>query len=52
VFEEIAENLWALGERDEARPYFAKAVQELRKDAEFMKSEAARLESLAQRASP
>jgi tetratricopeptide (TPR) repeat protein len=52
VFEEIAENLWALGDRDEARPYFAKAVQELRKDAWFVKNEAARLESLASRAAP
>jgi tetratricopeptide (TPR) repeat protein len=50
VFEEIAENLWALGERDEARPYFAKAIEELSKDAGFVKNEAARLESLASRA--
>jgi len=30
VFEEIAENLAALGQADEARPYFAKAAAELR----------------------
>jgi tetratricopeptide (TPR) repeat protein len=50
VYEEIAENLWALGNSEEARPYFAKAVEELRKDDWFVKHEAARFESLAQRA--
>lgn len=50
VFEEIAENLWALGKHEEARPYFAKAVAELGKDEGFVKNEAQRFESLRTRA--
>jgi tetratricopeptide (TPR) repeat protein len=50
VFEEIAENLAALGKPDEAKPYFGKAVAELRKDEWFMKNEAARLSKLISRA--
>jgi tetratricopeptide (TPR) repeat protein len=50
VYEEIAENMWALGKLAEARPYFAKAVEELRKDDGFVKHDAARFESLVQRA--
>ena len=50
VFEEIAENLWALGKHDEARPYFDKAVTELGKDEGFVKREAERFESLRTRA--
>jgi len=49
VFEEIAENLAALGKMDEARPYFEKAFEELRKDEWFMKNEAARLANLKAR---
>jgi len=43
VYEEIAENLIALGKPDEARPYFSKAVAELSKDEWFVKNEAVRL---------
>jgi tetratricopeptide (TPR) repeat protein len=50
VFEEIAENLAALGKSDEAKPYFGKAVAELRKDDWFVKNEAARLANLISRA--
>jgi tetratricopeptide (TPR) repeat protein len=50
VFEEIAENLAALGKSDEAKPYFGKAVTELRKDDWFVKNEAARLANLMSRA--
>ena len=50
VFEEIAENLWSLGEHPEARTYFAKAVDELGKDDWFVKNEAKRFESLVERA--
>ncbi len=46
VFEEIAENLAALGKLDEAKPYFGKAITELRKDDWFVKNEAARLTNL------
>ncbi len=46
VFEEIAENLAALGRMDEARPYFEKAFVELGKDEWFAKNEAARLAAL------
>jgi tetratricopeptide (TPR) repeat protein len=44
VFEEIAENLAALGRMDEARPYFGKAAEELGKDGWFVENETARLE--------
>lgn len=50
VFEEIAENLSALDRLDEARPYFAKAADELSKDAWFVENEAERLASLRERA--
>jgi tetratricopeptide (TPR) repeat protein len=46
VFEEIAENLAALGKLEEARPYFSRAVDELSKDAWFVQHEAARLAKL------
>jgi tetratricopeptide (TPR) repeat protein len=49
VFEEIAENLAALGKMDAAKPYFRKAVAELRKDDWFVKNEAARLANLIAR---
>jgi len=49
VFEEIAENLAALHREAEARPYFARAADELGKDPQFVKTEAARLESLRAR---
>ncbi|HYF64043.1 MAG TPA: tetratricopeptide repeat protein [Herpetosiphonaceae bacterium] len=50
VFEEIAENLDAQGERDLARPYFAQAAAELGRDAWFAEHEAARLAALRERA--
>lgn len=50
VFEEIAENLEALGKIEEARPYFEKAFQALCKDEWFVKNETARLASLKVRA--
>lgn len=50
VFEEIAENLAALGIPDEAKPYFGKAADELSKDDWFVKNEAARLAHLRSRA--
>jgi len=49
VFEEIAENLAALGRLDEAKTYFGKAAAELRKDDWFVKNEAARLANLIAR---
>ena len=50
VFEEIAENLAAIGKMDEARPYFEKAFEELRKDEWFVKNETTRLANLKARA--
>lgn len=50
VFEEIAENLFALGKTNEASPYFEKAFEELNKDEWFVRNEAARLASLKTRA--
>jgi tetratricopeptide (TPR) repeat protein len=50
VYEEIGENLAALGQPEPARPYFAKAAEELSKDEWFVKNEAARLASLKERA--
>ena len=50
VFEEIGENLAALGQLAEAKPYFALAVDALSQDAWFVQHEAARLEQLRQRA--
>ena len=53
VFEEIAENLEALGRTAEATAYFRRAEQELGKDPQFVRDEAARwkrITSLAARA--
>jgi hypothetical protein len=50
VYEEIAENLDALGKMDEARHYFGKAFDELDKDEWFVKNEIARSASLKVRA--
>lgn len=50
VFEEIAENLAALGDSDEMKPYFEKAFNELSKDDWFVKHEAKRLADLKSRA--
>ena len=50
VFEEIAENLAALGKLDEARPYFKKAADKLSEDEWFVKHESSRLASLEARA--
>ncbi len=46
VFEELGECLRALGHDDEARPFFARAHNELSKDAYLAENEAARLERL------
>jgi tetratricopeptide (TPR) repeat protein len=46
VFEEIAECLLALGRDDEARPYFARAWEELRVDPNLSVDEPERLERL------
>lgn len=46
VFEEIAENLAALGKMDEAKPYFGRALEELSKDDWFVENEAERLSRL------
>lgn len=50
VFEEIAENLDALGKADQALVYFKKAADELGKDDWFVQNEAARLARLQARA--
>ena len=50
VFEELAENLAALGRMTEARAAFAQAAQELSKDEWFVEHEAPRLERLKQQA--
>jgi tetratricopeptide (TPR) repeat protein len=50
VYEELAENLAAMGRSDEARPYFAKAADQLSQDQWFVENEAARLASLKERA--
>lgn len=50
VFEEIAENLAALNQMDEARRYFGQAFETLSQDEWFVQNEAARLASLAARA--
>ncbi len=50
VFEEIAENLFALGKTEEAKPYFEKAFDELAKDEWFVENEAVRLANLKARA--
>lgn len=50
VFEEIAENLAALGDSEEMKTYFEKAFYELSKDDWFVKHEAKRLANLKSRA--
>jgi tetratricopeptide (TPR) repeat protein len=50
VYEEIGENLAAMGQLEQARAYFAKAAEELGKDEWFVQDEAARLASLRERA--
>ena len=50
VFEEIAENLAAIGETDEARPFFQKAFDALSRDNWFAKNESARLARLKSQA--
>ncbi len=50
VFEEIAENLEALGRPAEARPYYARAAQALGQDPSFVRDEPARLQRLIDRA--
>jgi tetratricopeptide (TPR) repeat protein len=49
VFEEIAENLDAVGRLADARPYYARAAEELGKDPAFARDEAARLQRLIER---
>jgi tetratricopeptide (TPR) repeat protein len=49
VFEEIAENLDALGRSTEAKPYFARAAQSLGADPAFARSQAGRLQRLIER---
>ncbi|MFN8468623.1 MAG: tetratricopeptide repeat protein [Caldilineaceae bacterium] len=51
VWEEIAENLAALGRTEEARPYFGQAYAELVQDAWLVEHEPDRLASLQARAS-
>lgn len=46
VFEELAENLLALGRPDAAQPYFARAYAELAQDPWLAESEPARLRRL------
>lgn len=50
VFEEIAENMSALGRHAAAQPYFVQAFDALSKDAWLVAHEAARLEHLRERA--
>jgi tetratricopeptide (TPR) repeat protein len=50
VFEEIAENLAALGKDREARLYFGRAAETLSQDAWFAENEPARLAGLRERA--
>lgn len=52
VFEEIAENLAALGQMVDATPYFVLAADALSQDAWFVQHEAARLAHLRQCAAP
>lgn len=49
VFEEIAENLDALGRTAEARPYYARAAQELGKDPSFGRDHPERFKRLVER---
>ena len=48
MFEELGECLLAHGRGDEARPFFARAHEELSKDAYLAENEVARLERLRQ----
>lgn len=50
VFEELAENLAALGKPDQAKPYFGKAFAELSQDDWLVQNEPDRLASLEARA--
>lgn len=50
VFEEIGENLAALGEHEAAKPYFEQAYQALEQDQWFAQNESARLLNLKIRA--
>ena len=50
VYEELAENLAAMVRPDEARPYFARAADQLSQDPWFVENEAARLAGLRDRA--
>jgi len=50
VFEEMAENLAALGQGDAAKPCFKKAFDALNRDDWFVQNEAQRLSNLASRA--
>ena len=50
VFEEIAENLVALDEHNDAQPYFGRAFDELSKDEWFVKNEPSRLAGMQARA--
>ena len=50
VYEEVAENLTAIGRPDESRSYFAKAADQLSRDPWFVENESARLASLKERA--
>ena len=50
VYEEIGENLAALGDMNQAEPYFGKAYDELSKDEWFVKTEAERLAHIKARA--
>ena len=49
VFEEIAENFEALGRLADAKPYYARAAEELGKDPAFARDEVARLQRLIER---
>ncbi len=50
VLEEIGECLWALGREEEARPWLAKAWEQLSQDPWLVEGEPERLESLKERA--
>jgi tetratricopeptide (TPR) repeat protein len=51
VFEELAELLEATGRRDEAKPYFRRAAEELGKDARLARNEPQRLARLREKGS-
>jgi hypothetical protein len=46
VYEELGECLWAMGRKDDARPWFGKAHAVLAKDPWLQRDEAARLARL------